>query len=63
MQLGAKVRPACPHFAKPRPHPDDVVIDYERGVRFIGPVDEEQAARLEETCKMRDVLILQVTAR
>ncbi len=43
----------------PLPHPDDVVIDEEKGVRFIGPIDQEQAARLEETCKLRDVLILQ----
>ncbi len=33
----------------PLPHPDDVVIRDDRGVRFIGPVDEEGLARPEET--------------
>lgn len=41
------------------PHPDDVVIDNETGVRFIGPVDEIWAAKLEETIKVRDILIMQ----
>ena len=41
------------------PHPDDVVIDDETGVRFIGPVDEAQAAKLDETIKVRDILIMQ----
>ena len=43
----------------PLPHPDDVVIDPEKGVRFIGPVDETRAAKLNETVKVRDVLIMQ----
>ena len=41
------------------PHPDDVVIDDEKGVRFIGPINEAQAASLEETLKLRDLLIIQ----
>ena len=41
------------------PHPDDVVIDRERGVRFVGPWDEQSAASLEVTLKMRDVLLVQ----
>ncbi|MDX8470349.1 DUF5681 domain-containing protein [Mesorhizobium sp. VK23B] len=41
------------------PHPDDVVIDDEVGVRFIGPVDEEWQRRLDETIALRDVLIMQ----
>lgn len=41
------------------PHPDDVVIDPEKGVRFIGPVDPTWAAKLEETIKIRDILIMQ----
>lgn len=41
------------------PHPDDVVIDAERGVRFIGPVDDEQAADLELRLKLRDLLLMQ----
>ena len=43
----------------PLPHPDDVVIDKEKGVHFIGPVDESWAAKLEETIKVRDILIMQ----
>lgn len=41
------------------PHPDDVVIDSERGVSFIGPFDEVSADRLLTTLAMRDVLITQ----
>jgi hypothetical protein len=41
------------------PHPDDVVIDPKKGVRFIGPWDEESAADLQETLKLRDVLLVQ----
>ena len=43
----------------PLPHPDDVVIDDETGVRFVGPVDEAGLARLEQTIKVRDILIMQ----
>ena len=43
----------------PLPHPDDVVIDDEKGVRFIGPVDDAGVARLKETIKVRDTLIMQ----
>jgi hypothetical protein len=41
------------------PHPDDIVIDHERGVRFIGPLNEEGATRFEETCRLRDILLMQ----
>ncbi|MXN66506.1 hypothetical protein GR183_16445 [Stappia sp. GBMRC 2046] len=44
---------------EPLPHPDDVVIDVVKGVRFTGPFDEEGAAKLRETCKLRDILFLQ----
>lgn len=44
---------------KPLPHPDDVIIDDEKGVSFVGPLNEEQAAALDETLKMRDILIMQ----
>ncbi len=43
----------------PLPHPDDVVIDYERGVRFIGPFSEDEAARLDKRLRIRDVFIMQ----
>jgi hypothetical protein len=41
------------------PHPDDVKIDTETGVSFIGPLDEADLADLLETLKMRDALIMQ----
>jgi hypothetical protein len=41
------------------PHPDDVVIDSERGVSFIGPFDAASEERLRTTLEMRDVLITQ----
>ncbi len=43
----------------PLPHPDDVLIDPIKGVRFVGPVVEEQLHQLEETRRMRDMLIMQ----
>lgn len=41
------------------PHPDDVLLDSERGVRFIGPYDKAATERLRMTLAMRDVLIVQ----
>ena len=41
------------------PHPDDVVIDRETGVTFIGPCTEDGRALLEENMRYRDVLIMQ----
>ncbi|MDX8492103.1 DUF5681 domain-containing protein [Mesorhizobium sp. VK22B] len=41
------------------PHPDDVIVDDEVGVRFIGPVDEDWHRRMEEAIALRDVLIMQ----
>lgn len=41
------------------PHPDDVRIDSESGVYFVGPFDEPSAERLQETLQLRDVLVLQ----
>lgn len=43
----------------PLPHPDDVVIDYERGVRFIGPFSEDGRALIDENIQVRDILIMQ----
>ena len=43
----------------PLPHPDDVVIDEETGVRFIGPTDEAGLMLVQENCALRDVLIMQ----
>jgi hypothetical protein len=41
------------------PHPDDVTIEDNTGVRFIGPVDEESLARTESTVAHRHAFILQ----
>ncbi len=41
------------------PHPDDVVIDRANGVRFIGPLTQEDLRDLEEACRLRDVLLMQ----
>lgn len=41
------------------PHPDDVVDDDELGFRVVGPVDEYEHEKLEETLRFRDVLIMQ----
>jgi len=41
------------------PHPDDIVIDRVKGPRFLGPVDEEEQAKLERLLRCRDVLIMQ----
>jgi hypothetical protein len=43
----------------PLPHPDDVIIDYETGVRFRGPMNEKELAQYEELLKLRDILIMQ----
>lgn len=43
----------------PLPHPDDVVIHPEKGVRFIGPFTEEGRAWVEENARVRDALIMQ----
>lgn len=41
------------------PHPDDIIIDESVGYRIIGPVDEEEQAKLEETLCLRGVLLMQ----
>lgn len=43
----------------PFPHPDDIVIDPEAGVRFIGPIDDVEQAKLEDTIRLRDLLLVQ----
>ncbi len=43
----------------PYPHPDDVIIDPERGIRFVGPIDAEGNARLQWALRARDVLFAQ----
>lgn len=43
----------------PLPHPDDIVIAPGKWVRFIGPVDEADAAKFDQTCRLRDTLMMQ----
>lgn len=43
----------------PYPHPDDVFIDMELGVRFAGPIDAESDAKLQNVLRTRDVLFAQ----
>ncbi len=43
----------------PLPHPDDVLIDYEKGVQFIGPISDREVALIEENLRTRDTLIIQ----
>ncbi|MGH6826170.1 DUF5681 domain-containing protein [Methyloceanibacter sp.] len=41
------------------PHPDDVVIDPVNGVRFVGPIVDEEVPQIEQTRHMRDMLLMQ----
>lgn len=43
----------------PLPHPDDIVIEPGRRVRFVGPVDEADAAKFEKSRRLRDTLMMQ----
>lgn len=43
----------------PLPHPDDIIIDFEKGVRITGPINEEEVAKLHETLAYRDALFMQ----
>jgi hypothetical protein len=41
------------------PHPDDVIIDWETGPRFLGPIDEDDWKRRKQTADLRDALYMQ----
>lgn len=41
------------------PHPDDIVLDDDEGFHLIGPFDEQDLLRVEESMRVRDALILQ----
>jgi hypothetical protein len=41
------------------PHPDDIIIDWENGPRFIGPFDKAELKQFQETQRLRDVLLMQ----
>lgn len=44
---------------EPLPHPDDIVIDHEKGVTCIGPMNEKQLGAVKELVKLRDAMIMQ----
>lgn len=41
------------------PLPEDIIIDWEKGVQFVGPVDREGEILQEDSVKFRDALMLQ----
>jgi hypothetical protein len=41
------------------PHPDDIVIERGKGVRIVGPVDEEDFKRTMNTVHVRDAFLYQ----
>ncbi len=41
------------------PHPDDVVIDWENGPKFLGPRVEQEYASYKQAADLRDLLYLQ----
>lgn len=41
------------------PHPDDIVIELGKKVRFTGPVDEADIDKLHQSCRLRDALMMQ----
>jgi hypothetical protein len=41
------------------PHPDDVIIDWEDGPRFLGPIDETDWPLYKQTADLRDLLYVQ----
>lgn len=41
------------------PHPDDIVIGHDDSVRFLGPLDAEEMAKVSELERLRDVFLLQ----
>lgn len=41
------------------PHPDDIVIDPEKGPRFLGPVERAEEERMSETIRYCEALIMQ----
>jgi len=43
----------------PFPHPDDIVLEPGKPVRFKGPRSEEEVGAIEHLCATRDVLLMQ----
>jgi len=47
---------SAPHLL---PHPDDIVIDGQKGPQIIGPFDEDSEARAKETIALCETLLMQ----
>jgi len=58
VRIAASERAGTP-LPAPLPHPDDLEFDREQGVRFTGPVTEEEVRATTRTVIRRDLLILQ----
>ena len=43
----------------PLPHPDDIVFEPGKRPLIIGPATEQEAAAVDQTCRLRDLLIMQ----
>ncbi len=41
------------------PHPHDIIVVEGEGYRVVGSINEEELAQLKETCRFRDLLIMQ----
>ena len=41
------------------PHPDDIIIDWKNGPRFIGPFDNDELKKFLETQRLCNVLLMQ----
>jgi hypothetical protein len=41
------------------PHPDDIILDGSKGGAIVGPMDAEDALRMDRICQFRDTLFLQ----
>lgn len=54
-----KARAAKAPIPRVLPHPDDIVIDWISGVRLLGPMDEMDWKKFDETVQMRDALFVQ----
>lgn len=59
VRLRAEAEKAGRPPSVPFPHPDDVAIDPDTGVRFVGPINHKEQADMEGLIRMRDLFIVQ----
>ena len=59
VRLHAEAEKAGRPPSVPFPHPDDIVIDPDKGVRFPGPINQKEQADMEGLIRMRDLFIVQ----